>query len=355
MRIHASEDTTFDLRSDTVTTPTPQMRQAMIEAEVGDDVYREDPTAARLEARAATITGKDAALFMPTGTMGNQVALATWARRGTSVVCEARAHLLLYEQAAMSALSGLTPSILDGDATGCIHPDDIERALRPAPYYRISPGVVAVECTHNVAGGQLPPLDKLAAIYAHARDAEIPVHMDGARLFNAACALDVPVSEICAHTDSVTFCLSKGLGAPIGSVLCGPAEFIERALAVRKRFGGGMRQIGMLAAAGLYALEHHVDRLAQDHLHARQLAEGLAGVEGLSVDPDAFPTNIVYVDCAPVSGARWVEVLAERGVLINALGPERLRFVTHLDFPGDAVDVVLDRVADAAQVMHGSS
>lgn len=338
----------IDLRSDTVTRPTRAMREAMFEAEVGDDVYREDPTALALEARAAELTGKEAALFMPTGSMGNQVALATWGERGQAVLCERRAHVFLYELGAMSAHSGLTPVTLDGDRDGCMDPEQVERALRPAPYYRVPVGVVSVEVTHNVAGGTLPSLEKLAQIHAHARQRGVPVHLDGARLFNAATAYGVSVAEICARADSVMFCLSKGLGAPVGSMLCGPAGFIERALAARKRFGGGMRQVGILAAAGLYALEHHVDRLAEDHANARRLAGGLRDIPGLSIDPERFPTNILYVDTAPERAPDWAAALARRDIHINYLGPDTIRFCTHLDVRAEDIPVVLSRVREVA-------
>lgn len=341
-----TNDPIYDLRSDTVTRPSEAMRRAMTEALVGDDVYREDPTALELEQRAAEITGKEAALFMPTGSMGNQVALATWADRGQSVLCEARAHILLYEQGAMASLSGLTPAVMQGDEDGCLMPDEVERALRPAPYYRVPVGVVSVEVTHNMAGGTLPERDKLDAIAAHARDAGVPVHMDGARLFNAATAWDVPVAEIADRADSVMFCLSKGLGAPVGSMLCGPHEFIERALSVRKRFGGAMRQVGILAAAGLFALRHNVNRLQVDHDNAKKLAAGLNAIEGLSIDVERCPTNILYVDCEPEMGSRWVSHLATQGILINALGPERLRFVTHMDITGEDIDAVLAMIRE---------
>lgn len=334
----------IDLRSDTVTAPDLPMRQAMATALVGDDVYREDPTALRLEALAASLTGKDAALFMPTGSMGNQVALASWAERGESVLCEASSHVLLYEQGAMSALSGLTPCILEGDEQGCMDPAQVERALRPAPYYRVKVGVVATECTHNMRGGTLPSLSKLAGIKEHAARANVPVHLDGARLFNAARALDVEVEAITQHADSVMFCLSKGLGAPIGSMLCGPKDMMQRALAIRKRFGGAMRQVGILAAAGLHALTHNIPALDADHALARALASGLQEIPGLELEPERYPTNILYVDCAPELGERWVQAFAQRGVLINALGPERLRFVTHHDVGPAEVEETL-RVA----------
>ena len=344
----------YDLRSDTVTRPDEAMRQAMAQAEVGDDVYREDPTARALEARAAELTGKPAALFMPTGSMGNQVALSCWAQRHQGVLCERRAHLLLYEQGAMAALSGLHPLPLEGDDSGCMDPEEVERALRPGPYYRVPPGVVTLEITHNVAGGQLPSRDKLAAIQRAARGHQIPVHLDGARLFNAAAAWDTPAAEIAALADSVTFCLSKGLGAPVGSVLCGPAAFIERALPMRKRFGGGMRQVGILAAAGLHALEHNLGRLGEDHAHARTLAEGLAQLPGLALDPQAFPTNIVYIQTRREMASRWVDALAARGVLLGVMGPETLRFCTHLDIHAADLDPILAAFTQVADELEGA-
>src|SRR6267378_2522657 len=251
----------IDLRSDTVTRPTPSMRRAMAEAEVGDDVFREDPTVRRLEEAAAERTGKEAALFVPTGTMGNQIAVNVWTRPGQEVILEERSHIFDYEMGTMAVLSGVLP-----------------RPIRPPVYYLTQTGLIALENTHNMAGGTIFPLSVAESICSLARTQRIPIHLDGARLFTAAVAVREDAAELARPFDSVMFCLSKGLGAPVGSLVCGPAGFVDEALRVRKRMGGGMRQAGILAAAGLVALEENVERLAEDHDNARHLAEGIAGI-----------------------------------------------------------------------------
>lgn len=323
----------IDLRSDTVTKPTPGMRRAMAQAEVGDDVYGEDPTVNRLQERAAELLGFEAALFVPSGTMGNQVAVAVHTRPGQEVILEAQSHIYNVEMATMARFSGVQPRVVQGDR-GVITAEQVQAAIRPKLYYLAHTGLVALENTHNAAGGRIFPLAVAREILTVAHAHGIPVHLDGARIFNAAVALGTPASELVRGFDSVMFCLSKGLGAPVGSMLCGSREFIEEARRVRKALGGGMRQAGILAAAGLYALEHHIERLAEDHENARILAEGLSGIPCLSVTPPE--TNIVLVEILRgPTAAELAERLKRRGVLVAPAGAgteaRKLRLVTHLD------------------------
>ena len=340
----------IDLRSDTVTQPTQQMRRAMAEAEVGDDVYGEDPTANRLQEIAADLAGKEAALFVPTGTMGNQIAIAVHAKPGTEVICETRAHVIEYELASMAIIAGTMPRpVMTRD--GILSADLIERALRPDLPGLTRPGVIVVENTHNLAGGAVTPPELLRDIAALAQGRGIPLHMDGARIFNAALACGAEARDLAAGFDSVMFCLSKGLCAPVGSLLSGTRAFIEEARRWRKRLGGGMRQAGVLAAAGIVALQTMRERLAADHANARALAGGLAGIDGLALDIPPVLTNIVYVK---VSGPRWrnrriAAALKERGILCNAVGEERLRFVTHHGVTLGDIGAALEAVAAAAR------
>src|SRR5215831_4307136 len=269
-----------DLRSDTVTRPTPAMRRAMAEAEVGDDVYLEDPTVNSLERRAAEIFGKEAALFVPSGCMGNLIAIKVWTHHGDEVICEERSHVNLYELASMSAIAGCMPRIARGD-DGILTWPQIEAVIRPRIYYDSQTALVCLENTHNMAGGTLYSAKQIDEICGHAHSAGLKVHLDGARVFNAAAALGVPVSTISRSLDSVMFCLSKGLGAPVGSMVVGSQEFIDRARIYRKMFGGGMRQAGVLAAAGLIALEESPKRLHEDHANAQYLAAEIAKIPGL--------------------------------------------------------------------------
>ncbi len=322
----------IDLRSDTVTKPTPEMRRVMAQAEVGDDVYGEDPTVNLLQERAAELLGFGAALFVPSGTMGNQVAIAVHTRPGQEVILEAQSHIYNVEMATMARFSGVQPRVVPGDR-GVITAAQVQAAIRPHLYYLAHTGLVCLENTHNAAGGRIFPLDIAREILAVVHAQGIPVHLDGARIFNAAVALGVPARELVRGFDSVMFCLSKGLGAPVGSVLCGSPEFIAEARRVRKALGGGMRQAGILAAAGLYALEHHIDRLAEDHENAKVLAAGLSQIPCLSVTPPE--TNIVVVE---ILGGPTAQELAEglrrRGVLVAPAGAgteaRKLRLVTHL-------------------------
>ncbi len=332
LQMEAKRSSPVDLRSDTVTRPTPAMRRAMAEAEVGDDVYGEDPTINRLEQSAATIFGREAALFVPTGTMGNQIAIKCHTRQGQEIICEARSHILDYEMAMMSHFSGCLPRAIAGDE-GVLRWSDIKKKIRPKTYYVAQTGLVELENTHNMAGGTVYPPEVVDEICDGAHDAGIAVHLDGARVFNAAAALGKPVAEITRKFDSVMFCLSKGLGAPVGSLLVGSRRFIDQARTYRKSLGGGMRQAGILAAAGLIALQEMPKRLPEDHANARWIAEQLARIPGIKLDPKKVVTNIVVfqVSGTGTTSAEITKALAERAVLINGIDPETMRLVTHMD------------------------
>lgn len=324
-------DSMIDLRSDTVTKPTPAMRAAMAAAEVGDDVYGEDPTVNRLEARAAEIFGREAAMFVPTGTMGNQIAIHLHTRPGQEIVCESRAHILDWEMAMMSAFSGCLPRTVEGER-GVLTWERIQSALAPKTYYRAQTGLIALENSHNMAGGTVTPLDVYGEIWAGARDAGVPTHLDGARIFNASVALGIPVAELTAGFSSVMFCLSKGLCAPVGSMLAGSRKFIERARSVRKMLGGGMRQAGVLAAAGLIALEEMPGRLHEDHANAKLLAGRLAAIPHVELDAAKVQTNIVIFKVRGVRDVTaLVAALRQRGVLAGSAAADQVRFVTHHD------------------------
>ncbi|HTK94755.1 MAG TPA: low-specificity L-threonine aldolase [Terriglobales bacterium] len=320
-----------DLRSDTVTKPTAEMRRAMAEAEVGDDVYGEDPTVNRLEQRAAEIFGRAAAIFVPSGTMGNQIAIKLHTQPGQEVICEARAHVLDWEMAMIGAFSGcITRTILTAD--GILTWAEIEQRIRPKGYAFAQTGLITLENTHNMHGGTVYPPAVFDEICEQAHAAGLPVHLDGARIFNAAAALGKPVKEISARADSIMFCLSKGLGAPVGSLLVGSRPFIERARSIRKMLGGGMRQAGILAAAGLIALEKMPARLPDDHANARFLAAELAGIDGIAIDPAKVQTNIVVFELQRMPAAELSRRLAAHQVLANpAATPQQMRFVTHMD------------------------
>jgi threonine aldolase len=323
----------IDFRSDTVTRPTPAMRRAMAEALVGDDVYGEDPTVTALETTVAARAGKEAGLFVPTGTMGNQIALAAHTRRGVEVISPAGAHIYEYELGAMAALSGLIPRLIPAPG-GIPDPDAVRAAISPGRH-QAPTGLITLENTHNKAGGTLVPLEIAAAIGVVAREAGLPYHLDGARAWNAQVALGVTLAELCAPFDSVSLCLSKGLGAPVGSVLVGSRALIDEAHRYRKMFGGGMRQAGVIAAAGLVAVETMVERLADDHRRARELAEALQGIPGVVVDLARVQTNMVFLE---LENARaWVGKLAAVGVRSNAMGGGEIRLVTHFDLSDEDV------------------
>ncbi|MGB9867565.1 MAG: low-specificity L-threonine aldolase [Bacillota bacterium] len=322
----------IDLRSDTVTKPTPEMREAMASAEVGDDVYGEDPTVNKLEQLAAEMVGKEAALFVASGTMGNQVAVMTHTRRGDEVILETESHIYYYEVGALAVLSGVQARPIKG-YLGAMDPEEVRSSIRSNNVHFPRTSLVCVENTHNRAGGTVLPLENLKGIYQVAKESGLAVHMDGARLFNAATALKIPAKQIACYCDSVMFCLSKGLCAPVGSILAGSRDWIEKARKNRKMLGGGMRQAGILAAAGIVALTKMVSRLEEDHQNARLLAEGLSCIPGLHVDINRVQTNMVMVDVAGLGVTADAVSLAllERGVKVNPMGPTTLRFVTHHD------------------------
>jgi threonine aldolase len=336
-----------DLLSDTVTRPTPAMRKAMAEAEVGDDVYGEDPTINRLQERAAQIFGREAALFVPSGSMGNLLAIKTWARPGMEVICEQRAHIYQYEMASMSAIAGCLPCTTPAP-DGILSWDLIEPLIRPPMYYRSQTGLIELESTHNMQGGSVYPPEIIDDICDHARAAGIPVHLDGARIFNAATALGKSVAEITRKCDSVMFCLSKGLCAPVGSMLVGSRDFIEKARIGRKLLGGGMRQAGVLAAAGLLALEEMPKHLACDHNNARHLAEGLARIKGITLDPKKVVTNILIFDVRGTgrTAADLCAELAKRQVLCNPTAKYSVRMVTHHDVDRAGIDRALAAMSE---------
>jgi threonine aldolase len=341
----AKSATTVDLRSDTVTKPTAEMRRAMAEAEVGDDVYGEDPTVNRLEQRAAEIFGREAALFVPSGTMGNQVAIKVHTQPGQEVICEERAHIYNFEMAMLGAFSGCVPRPIYGE-DGILTWPEVKKRIAPKIYYRAQTGLVSLENTHNMAGGTVYRPEIGDEVCDGAHEAGIPVHLDGARIFNAAVGLGKPVAEITRKFDSVMFCLSKGLGAPVGSLLVGSQKFIEQARRVRKALGGGMRQAGVLAAAGLIALEKMPSRLQEDHANARFLAEGLARMPVIKIDPAKVQTNIVVFDISGtgMTSAEFSRKLAESSVLMHGITPELVRLVTHMDVDRAACERALEAI-----------
>ena len=326
------DQTIVDLRSDTVTKPTPAMRRAMAEAEVGDDVYREDPTVNRLQERAAEIFEREAALFVPSGTMGNQAAIKVHTRHGQEVICEQRAHIFNFEMAMTAAFSGCLARPIWGD-DGILTWDLIAPNVRGRGDHRARTGLISLENTSNLAGGSVYPPEISDDICDRAHAAGLPVHLDGARIFNAAVVLGRSVVELTRKFDSVMFCLSKGLGAPVGSMLVGSKAFFEEARLVRKMLGGGMRQVGVLAAAGLVALEESPKRLHIDHANAKFLAQGLAEIPGIKIDPAKVVTNILFLDVSG-TGLTSFEIskrLAAQGVLANGVTPKTMRMVTHYD------------------------
>jgi threonine aldolase len=339
----------IDLRSDTVTQPSKRMRAAMADAEVGDDVYGEDPTINRLEKRAAEIFEKQAALFVPTGTMGNTIAIKLHTNHGEEVLCEARSHILDYELSMMAWFAGCIARMVHTE-DGVMSWKQIESALRPPGPHNAPTTLVTLENTHNMAGGTVYPQQTIDEICAQAHDRGLKVHVDGARVFNGSVATNTPVSRMVRDADSVMFCLSKGLGAPVGSLLVGTGEDIARARPYRKRLGGGMRQAGVLAAAGLIALDDSPERLHQDHQNARYLAERLSQVHGIALDPSRVSTNIVIFDISGLglSTLQFSSDLKFRGVLANGISPTQMRLVTHLDVSREQCEQAGDILAELA-------
>ncbi|MCL4205377.1 MAG: aminotransferase class I/II-fold pyridoxal phosphate-dependent enzyme [Pirellulaceae bacterium] len=322
----------IDLRSDTVTRPTAAMRAAMAAAEVGDDVIDVDPTVERLQRLCAEMLGTEAAIYMPSGSMTNQIAIRLHCQPGDEFICEADCHIYNYEQAAFAQLSGVATRTVQGDA-GVLHVDQLRDLIRPANDHMVRTRLVTLENTHNRGAGRIQPYENVVQICAWAESHGLRRHLDGARLFNAAVATGIPPADWSRHFDTVSVCFSKGLGAPVGSALAGPRELIQLARRHRKVFGGGMRQAGIIAAGALYALEHHIDRLGDDHATARILADAIRQSAGLRLDPEQVDTNMVIfrVDPALGTAADMVGALRERGVLVLATSPVKIRAVTHLD------------------------
>ena len=332
-------DTVIDLRSDTVTKPSSEMRRAMAEAEVGDDVFIEDPTINRLQERAAAVFGREAGLFVPSGSMGNLTCILAQTRPGQELICEESGHVYNYEMASMSAIAGVLPRVVSGE-DGILSWDTVSKAIRPKIYYRPQTALLALENTHNMAGGTVYPTKLAEEICDKAHDNGVRVHLDGARIFNAATYLGEDVADMTKKFDSVQFCLSKGLGAPVGSMIVGTREFVERCRSIRKMLGGGMRQAGVLAAAALIALEKGPKRLQIDHDNAKVLATALAAMPGITLDPQKVHTNIVIFDLKKSgwSSANFLQALAKRNVLAVPVDSERVRMVTHLDVDRSGIE-----------------
>ena len=344
-------NTTIDLRSDTVTRPTPAMRTAMAEAVVGDDVYGEDPTVNRLEAKVAEVLGKQAAVFVPSGTMGNLIAVLSHCNRGDEIILGDQAHIFMYEQGGSAAVGGVHPRTLPNRPDGTLDLQQVEDAIRGDNEHYPVTHLIALENTQNRCGGRALPVAYMDAAGALAQQHGLALHVDGARLWNAAVALGVVPARLVAAADSVSVCFSKGLAAPVGSAVAGSAAFIRRARRMRKQVGGGMRQAGVLAAAALVALDEMVDRLAVDHANARQLAEGLAALDGIDLAPETVQTNIVYfnVTLSGMDATRLSGRLAARGVLINPTGARRLRAVTNYHISSEDVATVVAAVQSVLQ------
>jgi threonine aldolase len=332
----------IDLRSDTVTRPTSAMRKAMSEAEVGDDVFGEDPTVNALQEKVANLLGKEAALFVPSGTMANQLSIKSHTQPGDEVIIETSSHPYNFEGGAGAALSGIQFQCLKG-VRGILDASQIEEAIRPADHHFPVTKLICLENTHNRGGGSIYPLEKMAEIYRLTKSKGLLLHLDGARLWNASVATGIKPHEYAQWADSVSVCLSKGLGAPIGSLVAGSKPFIDRVHRFRKMFGGGMRQVGIIAAAGIYALNHHLERLKEDHHNAKRLAVGLKEFKGVSIDPKHVETNIVIFDVTNtgMTGAQVAEAMKNQGVLIHAFGKTQIRLVTHLDVSSEDIEIAL--------------
>ena len=345
-------DTGIDLRSDTLTKPSPAMRRAMAEAEVGDDVFLEDPTVNRLQERAAAIFGREASLFVPSGTMGNLTSIMAHTQPGQEVICEETGHVYNYEMASMCAVAGVLPRVVAG-RDGILSWENIASAIRPKVYYRPQTALIALENTHNMAGGTVYPTEVAEEICDRAHSQGIRVHLDGARIFNAATYLNASVADITRKFDSIQFCVSKGLGAPVGSLIVGSREFIERCRPIRKMLGGGMRQSGVLAAAALVALDEGPPRLWMDHENAKLLARGLAAITGIRLNPGKVQTNIVIfgIERGKMSSAEFLEALKARGVIALPVDASSVRMVTHLHVDRAAIEAA---IAAVAEVMKNS-
>ncbi|MEB3358854.1 MAG: GntG family PLP-dependent aldolase [Synechococcales bacterium] len=345
---------TIDLRSDTVTQPTPAMREAIAHAPVGDDVLGDDPTVLELERFVADLLGKEAAVYMPSGTMTNQVALRVHTEPGDEVVLDAQAHVYYYEGGAPAALSGVTCRLIQGDR-GIFTAEDLVNGLRPNNIHHPRTRLVCLENTHNRGGGRIFPLDQIQAIAQVCRQRNLRLHLDGARLWNACVATGISEADYAAPFDTVSVCFSKGLGAPVGSALAGSAELIQRARRFRKMFGGAMRQAGIIAAGALYAVQHHRDRLVVDHAHAKRLAIALHQIDGIDLDPDDVQTNILFLNTGDVSAADLARTLADLGVAVLPTGTHRIRAVTSLMVSQDQIDQVPPLVEKALHLVRGAN
>lgn len=342
-------DKLLDFRSDTVTRPTPGMRAAMAQAPLGDDVFDEDPSVHALQERIAAMLGKEAALFVPSGSMSNQIGLRVHCAAGDEFICESGCHIYNYEQGAYAQLSGIAARTVDGQ-NGVLQLEQLTGLIRSHDDHLVQTRLVCLENTHNRGAGRIQPYEIVESICNWAHSAGLQTHLDGARLFNAAVATGIDLRDWSQHFDTVSVCFSKGLGAPVGSALCGPKDLIRKGRRVRKLFGGGMRQAGIIAAGALYALEHHVDRLAEDHSHAQQLAEAVRGIEGLSLLGDKVDTNIVIfrVDAKLGTAVEFCQRLHENGVLMLAIGAQQVRAVTHLDVNANDTTRAAEAIARAA-------
>jgi threonine aldolase len=335
----------IDLRSDTVTRPTPGMRAAMNQAPVGDDVFGEDPTVQQLQERTAALLGKEAALFVPSGTMSNQIGVKAHTQPMDELICESRCHVYNYEVGGPAVLSGVTCRPLDGEY-GILDLSQLEDKIRPVNDHLVTTRVICLENTHNRGGGRIYPIDKIAAISAWAHKNNLIMHLDGARLWNAIVATGIAGKEWARHFDTVSVCFSKGLGAPVGSALAGPKDFITRCKRIRKLFGGGMRQAGVIAAGALYALDHHIGRLADDHRNAQVIAQAIADTPGLRLDPPEVHTNLIWVQVDPELGTgRDVEAaLKQKHILVHVPAPQTLRLCTHLDVSAAQAERVAETI-----------
>jgi len=341
----------YDFRSDTVTRPTDAMRRAMAEAKVGDDVFGDDPTINRLQDLIAERLGKEAALYVPSGTMSNLIALRLHAKPGEEILCEENCHIIQYEQAGYAQINGLGTRTLVGEY-GILPPDAWSGLLRPSDQHFARTRTLVLENTHNKGGGCVHPYENLKATCDWAKSQGFTTHLDGARLFNAVAASGVPVEQWTQHFNTISICFSKGLGAPVGSALCGDRDWIVEARRCRKALGGAMRQAGVIAAAAIYALEHHVERLADDHANAQTMADAIREIEGLSLSPDKVETNMVFfeVDESLGSADAFIGRLSAQGVGMLALGPSRIRAVTHLDVSTDDVRQTIDILRQTAKM-----
>ena len=343
-------DGRLDFRSDTITRPTPQMRAAMAEAAVGDDVFGDDPTVNRLQQRLAEMLGKEAAVYVPSGTMSNLIGVRLHCKPGDEMICEAGCHVYNYEQAGYAQLSGVAVRLVEGQY-GVMEVDQLRDLVRPDDAHYVRTRLVSLENTHNRGGGRIQPYETVEAICRWAHSAGLRAHLDGARLFNAVVATGIDAPRWAEHFDTVSVCFSKGLGAPVGSALAGPRDMIAEAVRHRKVLGGGMRQAGVIAAGALYALEHHVDRLADDHANAQRLTEGIRRIDELQLEPDVVDTNLVFFRVDPAWGTarEFSDRLKQRGLLMLATSPTKLRAVTHLDVNGDDVDGAIAILKDVTR------